>query len=282
MKKRNFTQLLCTVAMLLLGIQNTMAAVSNPPATLPSAPTHDASDVFSIFSGAYTNQAVISKFSGPATQTAAKIETVSGDDMIYFETGLNAWSYVHFEETINIDDYEKVHMDVYVVSGAFAFKVLFPSGDIDSPRLGSSVRFYPDLEEGWNSVDMNLADYRALAADKIPDFKKITQIGFINHGGQARTVYIDNIYAYGKKGGSGMKESSIDTSVSVYPNPVVDKVTIHSEAIVNSVCVINFAGQKIKMVQGNEVNMSDIASGVYLLKISLEDGNTVVKKIIKQ
>ncbi len=281
MKKRNFTQLLCVVAMALLGIQTTIAAVDNPPTTLPAVPTHDASNVFSIFSGVYTNQVAISKFSGPPAQKAS-VENVLGDDMIYLQDGLNSWSYVHFDQTINIDDYEKIHMDVYVVSGAFSLKVLFPSGNIDNDKLGSSVMFTPPLQEGWNSVDMNLADYRALAADKVPDFKKVTRIGFINNGGQPRTVYIDNIYAYNDKGpGTGMQKYSVDASISVYPNPVIDILTINSEIAVNAVRVFTLTGQTIKTVQENEVNMSDLAKGTYLLEILLKDGSIVTKKVVK-
>ena len=43
MKKKRFTQLLFVIAVSLLSIRPSLAAVANPPESLPATPTHDAS-----------------------------------------------------------------------------------------------------------------------------------------------------------------------------------------------------------------------------------------------
>lgn len=181
MKKRNFTQLLLVAAISLFSVQFAVAAV-NPPVTLPVAPTHDAGIVKSIFSGAYTNVATISGFSGVGD--VKDVRQVLGDDMIYIENGLNDMAYVEFESALNIDTYKVLFMDVYVVATAFNLKVSL--GD------GSSTFSIP-VVEGWNKVEIDLNDYRVLAS--APDMANITKMGFINDAGYARTIYVDNIYA---------------------------------------------------------------------------------------
>lgn len=72
--------------------------------------------------------------------------------------------------------------------------------------------------------------------------------------------------------------------ITVYPNPVTDLVSITSNEIVNSVEVFNLLGQKmmtIRDIQNNQLDVSSMESGVYILKAISNSGfNTT--KIIKK
>lgn len=183
MKRRNFTQLFFVVIMYLLGTQTLLATVSNPPETLPVAPTHNATDVLSIYSGAYTNATTIGSLSGVGTIKEER--TVLGDNMLYFENGLNSWSYINFGSPVNISDYNVIFMDIYVVSGLNTdIKISFGDG---------TSTFNIRVTEGWNKVEIDMNDYRILPIP--PNFTQIRKIGIINNSGSARTIYVDNIYA---------------------------------------------------------------------------------------
>lgn len=170
-------------ALSVLGVQSVNATVSNPPTSLPLAPTHNAADVLSIYSEAYTNVATFSGLTGVGDVKEER--TVLGDKMLYFENGFNSWSYINFESPVNIDTYDVIFMDIYVVAGTTTdLKVSFAEG---------SSTFNIRVTEGWNKVEIDLNDYRILATP--PDFTQVGKIGIINAGGYARTIYIDNIYA---------------------------------------------------------------------------------------
>lgn len=173
-----------------LGMQSISAAVTNPPESLPAAPIHDAEKVLSLYSGAYTNAVGIKGFTVPGkTQTDFRT-TVLGDEMIYFEGALNSWTSIKFDNPVDIDAYDVVYADVYLVSGASTkLKVMFQNSTYNC--------IVATLNEGWNKVEIKLDDFRNPPSDAKqptpPDFKAVEQIGFLNNSGYARTVYIDNI-----------------------------------------------------------------------------------------
>ena len=74
---------------------------------------------------------------------------------------------------------------------------------------------------------------------------------------------------------------NVKNTVSVYPNPVKDILTIESDySDVNEVQIVNTLGQLVKELtfEGQaEVDVKDLKSGIYFVKIL---GNNVVKKII--
>lgn len=261
----------CVGIAFLFGMQNVMAAVPNPPETLPATPTHESTSVLSVFSGAYTNATNISGFSGPGTST---VETVLGDEMVYMNAGLGGWTYINFETPLNINDYDSIYMDVYLVASPFTMKVRF--------NASSGYTLSTQIEEGWNRVKVDIDDLRVLATP--PDFTQISSIGFINGGGYARTVYIDNIYAY-KSISTNLNVLSNAITTSTYPNPVIDKIYVESEVVINTVQVFNLAGQEIKTVQGKnkrlEINLKDEVEGIYILQILYENGDKTFKKIVK-
>ena len=74
-----------------------------------------------------------------------------------------------------------------------------------------------------------------MPAGKIPDLTQISKIGFINGGGYDRTVYIDNIYAYGDLGGDN---PSVDPNAPTVAAPTpkhkdTDVKSIFSDAYDN-------------------------------------------------
>ncbi|WP_455497256.1 cellulase family glycosylhydrolase [Coprobacter sp.] len=193
MKRKKITQMFFVAAFSFLGMQSISAAVTNPPESLPAAPIHDAEKVLSLYSGAYTNAVGIKGFTVPGkTQTDFRT-TVLGDEMIYFEGALNSWTSIKFDNPVDIDAYDVVYADVYLVSGASTkLKVMFQNSTYNC--------IVATLNEGWNKVEIKLDDFRNPPSDAKqptpPDFKAVEQIGFLNNSGYARTVYIDNIYAY--------------------------------------------------------------------------------------
>jgi hypothetical protein len=78
--------------------------------------------------------------------------------------------------------------------------------------------------------------------------------------------------------GVGVIENN--TSLTVFPNPSKDKITIEGlEAA--EMQVFNTLGQLVKTVKGtNEIDVSDIAEGVYLLRVSTIDSEIYQTRLV--
>lgn len=238
---------LCTVLM-----ANTFAnraAADEAPTTFLDAPTDDASNVLALFSSAYTNAANFKQFSGNGA-ASSEVATVDGRQLLYF-SNVQGWAFVEFTAPVNLSEYQKFHMDVYVPGKAFNLKVRF--------NESASVNYDRTLSQGWNRLEFDLADYAALSNK--PDFTAITKIGFINHGGQARSVFIDNMYvSKSGTGGGGGEEPTTDPLTTFLDAPTdaaSDVLAFFSSAYTNATEVKGFSGtpatKEVRQVAGRDL-----------------------------
>jgi hypothetical protein len=82
-------------------------------------------------------------------------------------------------------------------------------------------------------------------------------------------------------------DSFLAANLSVYPNPTSSVVNISNtlNAVVNTVEIADLNGRVVKTLNVNnteaQISISDLAAGVYMLKVSTDQG-TATKKIVKQ
>ena len=79
-------------------------------------------------------------------------------------------------------------------------------------------------------------------------------------------------------------EAITDESIDLYPNPASDRFFIGGLTM-KSVSVVNFAGQVVYeldniMDDNIEIETEGFVAGVYAVRITLADGNTVIKRIV--
>ena len=84
-----------------------------------------------------------------------------------------------------------------------------------------------------------------------------------------RVAFFQATMDYILNGGLGIKEEKSEV-LSVYPNPVEDLLTIqlNAENAATDYEVLNSAGQTILSGNGTSVDVKDLATGIYLLKIN--------------
>ena len=91
---------------------------------------------------------------------------------------------------------------------------------------------------------------------------------------------IDALAAVNAVGGDGISEIAADDIV-VYPNPANDIITICTDTSHASIYSVDGKLLKIKDINNNQIDISDLQSGIYLLKTESSDG-TFYHKIIKK
>jgi hypothetical protein len=70
--------------------------------------------------------------------------------------------------------------------------------------------------------------------------------------------------------------------ISIYPNPATENVVVKSDFTINSIEVLNYIGQTVYSNQkvdnkSQKVNISNLTTGIYFVKVSTENGTKTVK-----
>lgn len=89
---------------------------------------------------------------------------------------------------------------------------------------------------------------------------------------------------------TGIENVTVDTSnLEVWPNPTTDFIKVNSDQKIRSISIFALSGTKVKEfalsnIPGvdNELYIGDLAHGMYLLQVQNTDGQTTVRKFIKQ
>ena len=114
------------------------------------------------------------------------------------------------------------------------------------------------------------------AYDGLPE----VYVAFVMEQNDGDNWFIDNVNVTGTL---AAKAFDRNTAVAVYPNPSNGIVNISSDLIVSSVAVYNITGALLKTISNNQtIDIAELASGNYFLKIRTSDGNVYNEKIVKQ
>ena len=85
-----------------------------------------------------------------------------------------------------------------------------------------------------------------------------------------------------------VEENITDNGVSVYPSPAKDIINISfsENAACNSIEVYSLESRLVKMCHGaslqTAIDISDLSSGVYVMKLRMADGKEYTERIIKE
>jgi hypothetical protein len=157
------------------------------------------------------------------------------------------------------------------------------------PASTSSINLF------WNPSE-NATSYNIYRNDVM--IKNIDVTDYVDEGLEYNTEYCYTVTAVlgdtesehsnkvcVKTLGEGVEE--IETSLHIYPNPVNDKLYIETQTLTQTLNIeiydIYGRCQQLSAVssQSSVIDLSNLKSGIYFVKINTEEGN-IVKRIIKQ
>jgi len=91
---------------------------------------------------------------------------------------------------------------------------------------------------------------------------------------------ITNLYNNNTLSTSDFNQNNL--KVTMYPNPVQDILNVDLQTNLKSVEVYTIQGQKVLELDENQVNLSSLVSGIYMVRIQDENNAVVTKKITKK
>ena len=78
-----------------------------------------------------------------------------------------------------------------------------------------------------------------------------------------------------------VSEISKTKNIRIYPNPVKDFLHIKSDSVIDKVEVFSLEGKKLKETNQNKIDVSELTSGVYIIKTIDNKGTIETNKFIK-
>jgi uncharacterized delta-60 repeat protein len=82
---------------------------------------------------------------------------------------------------------------------------------------------------------------------------------------------------------STLSVNEIDEKIEiVFQNPLENELNLYSQKIRTGITLIDLNGSIVKNFRGNSMDTSFISSGMYFIKILLDDGRIVTRKVIKK
>ena len=88
--------------------------------------------------------------------------------------------------------------------------------------------------------------------------------------------------SYTMQGTTTNIEDITATNVTIYPNPTTGKASIVADQDVNYVVVRNLIGKTVATYNTKQMDISNLASSMYLVEIQFANGESTVQKLIKK
>lgn len=135
----------------------------------------------------------------------------------------------------------------------------------------SSSQYIPSSDSQWRTETVDLSSVKS-------SNEAIVRFQFVS--GYGNVVWIDNVRIVE---GTGVEEVE-NSAISIYPNPANNVLNITSSESIDQVVVYNVAGQVVMTENGNvqSMNISNLASGSYIVRIQTVDGNISNQRFIKE
>lgn len=81
----------------------------------------------------------------------------------------------------------------------------------------------------------------------------------------------------------GVSDNAIKSNLKVYPNPATDIVNVSSNKKIENITVIDMTGKKVQSFKaGNQINVSSLPKGTYILQVYYGEGAVENTKLIKK
>ncbi|MDP4238251.1 MAG: chitobiase/beta-hexosaminidase C-terminal domain-containing protein [Bacteroidota bacterium] len=240
---------------------------------LPAAPTPavDAAKVISIFSDAYTNVAGTDFNPGWGQSTVESQVQLSGNNAIKY-MNLN-YQGIALANSVDASVMSKLHVDIYPVDETSL--QITPISPATPANKEFSVALTPLNLNAWNSYDILLSSFAGV------DLSQVFQFKFTGSGG--KTVYMDNLYFYNDA--TGISTVGGSNSISCFPNPVLNQLTISAQSDIRHIVISNLLGQFVKSTLvnglGKTIDTSDLTAGNYFITVKLANGQLSTQKLVK-
>lgn len=255
-------------------------------------------------------------FNAPATTTVGwdieKVDSivfVRNNEVIHVEYNVPSAAQVSFDDT---DALGISHYSIYPFAGDFIGQM---SKDtiLNGPTCTMRFMLHDSIGDGWIAPAISIVDSRGNAVTRlglaegsdseikvdVPSFDEMTIHWAYTIGGKDGESYFeiydwDSHLVYATDGKPEIGElcslyidcsdevaENEEESITVYPNPTRSQIVIEGVEVAQ-VEVYNALGQRVMTSRQQVIDLSEMESGVYFVRIEATDGQVHFEKVMKQ
>lgn len=152
-------------------------------------------------------------------------------------------------------------------------------------KIGNDATVAAQTVELFNNANITTTTWTQATATFTPQTTGNFVVGFNCYS--AADMYVLGVDDFTVSAGTAGTNDFLSSKLSVFPNPATNVVNITNadNILVTGVQVIDINGRTVKSVKYDgvteaQINVSDLASGMYIMNISSDNG-TMTKKIVK-
>jgi len=277
-----------TATVTVTGADNTVKTVTVTQAGLPipasPTPTVAAANVKSIYSDAYTasvtNFVYLSQQWWNSTWSAVTLANAGNALKLVATTAGGGGGGIQFD-ALTITGMTNLHFDIYPLTDAASATMKYcvsPTGAWIA--LPTPTNFSSFTANAWNSFDIPVSSLSS-GASTLP-----VQVGFGTFSGPG-TFYIDNVLFYSGtySFSNGISNVIADNGIKCYPSMAKNSLNVSADNEISELSIVSLVGQSLKTMTVNSssktITLNDLASGQYLVRIKLVNGQIGTQKFVK-
>ncbi|TLX76860.1 T9SS type A sorting domain-containing protein [Labilibacter sediminis] len=234
-----------------------------PGAAAPT-PTHDETNVISVYSDFYTS---IATNLNPGWGQSTVFEEVQFDGNNTLKYGNLDYQGMEYTNPTDVSDMEYIHLD-YFTGDATSFEFYLIADGENAYNINSEL----GITTGeWVGIDIPLSHY----ADAGRDLTAAFQFKTTGNG----TIYMDNLYFW--KSVPTAINNMDELNFSISPNPASNYLNINASEHIEMVEIFDLTGKSVLKETSKKLDVSSLTQGVYLVKVQIE-GIIKTTKFIKK
>ena len=215
---------------------------------------------------------------------------IAGNKTLKKNTGVACHGIDFSTKRKDLTSFTHLHFDFYITDtdltgDVFNVKLVnFNGGSSESSALEVNINggTTPQLVANqWVSVDVPITALGGVVANSLAR-NDVAQIGITT--ANVSNVWYDNIYLHKNTVITGIANNKT-TNFSIYPNPVINELTIKAESAISDITILNVLGQSIKSVVVNglsqTIELNDVAAGNYFVVAKMKNGGVSTQKFSK-
>ncbi|MGE0560563.1 MAG: T9SS type A sorting domain-containing protein [Flavobacteriales bacterium] len=145
--------------------------------------------------------------------------------------------------------------------------------DVSDPLNTTKVGEFLDLNNGYATYGLDVKGNK-VSLSYVNSFFDIPFVG--NWGGLKLLDYTTLMV--------GIGEQEVEKPTTIFPNPGKTNFTVKAKSVINRIEIYDFVGRKVKTItdinaSSVNVNISDLICGVYMVDITLQQGNSRLKLV---
>jgi len=151
-------------------------------------------------------------------------------------------------------------------------------GYITNPSDASTFVNIQTLNVNQTAYNAN-AEYTINVPTTVPANARLA----VRNTPDGKTYYWDDLY-WEDKNALSTSEISGKSEISVYPNPVINTLSISDIENIKSIKITDFTGRTLKVIDSpsKDIDLSSLSSGSYLVTLYLKNGAQSSYKIVKK